>query len=55
MSCEVVNSEVDGEPVYVAHIEPQIDTSFDEDKVLTGAALRCRSNFNEDSFGSAIF
>ena len=55
MSCEVVNSEVDGEPVYVAHIEPQIDTSFDEDKVLTGAALRCRSNFNEDLLDRLYF
>lgn len=48
MSCEVVNAQVEGKDVYVAHIEPQMNTSFDEKKVLQSATNRCLSQFGED-------
>lgn len=46
MSCEVITiAKEDNTKVYVAHLEPQMNTSFDEQKVLYSALIRCINKF----------
>ena len=48
MSCEVVTVNDNGNVKYVAHIEPQINVSFDENTVLYSALNRCVKAFGTD-------
>lgn len=48
MSCEVVNSYVDGKLVYVAHIEQQFQVPFNQENVLRGAIQRCKNKFGDE-------
>ena len=55
MSCEVVNSYIDGRIVYIAHIEKQFQESFDQNKMLKGATTRCVNRFGEDILDKLYF
>lgn len=48
MSCEVVSIELNGETIYIAHIEPQMSVSFNEIKVLESAMARCNIAFGRE-------
>ena len=47
MSCEVVSLKQDDEFIYVAHIMPQYNTTFNKEKVLKGALQRCINEFGD--------
>lgn len=55
LSCEVVAIETDEEIKYVAHIEPQLGTSFNEQKILESALQRCVSVFGKDIIPKLYF
>lgn len=55
MSCEVVNVKKDDQISYVAHLEPQMDVTFNEEKVLKSAASRCSIEFGEDLLEKLYF
>ena len=55
MSCEVVTVNDNGNVKYVAHIEPQINVSFDENTVLYSALNRCVKAFGTDVLDKLYF
>lgn len=55
MSCEVVNVEDDGKKYYIAHIEPQMFTTVNLEKMLFSAAKRCELAFGEDFINNLYF
>lgn len=55
MSCEVVNFNYENDNVYVAHIEPQIGTSFNVEKVLLSAKQRISKELGEDILDNIYF
>ena len=55
MSCEVVNSSINGQTVYVAHIEQQFQVPFNSEKVLKSAAQRCKNKFGEEILDKLYF
>lgn len=55
MSCEVVTVNDNGNVKYVAHIEPQINVSFDENTVLYSALNRCVKAFGADVLDKLYF
>lgn len=48
LSCEVIPLDVDGEIVFVAHVEPQINAKADIREMLLGAEIRCRKAFGDE-------
>ncbi len=48
LSCEVVAIELEGDTKYVAHIEPQIGVSYNEEQLIKSTLLRCINKFGEN-------
>jgi len=48
MSCEVVNTKINEETVYVAHIMPQLNTTINYDIILKGINERCSKKFGKN-------
>lgn len=55
LSCEVVNSIINGETIYIAHIEQQFQVSFNTNKVLNGAVQRCINKFGSEIIDKLYF
>jgi len=54
LSSEVVKINKDGETVYVAHVEPMINTSINKANVITSIYNRCIHHFGKD-FGKKLY
>lgn len=55
MSCEVVPLVIDGENIFVAHIEPQFNTKVNVKEMLLGAEVRCKKAFGDEMCNSIFF
>lgn len=55
LSCEVITVEEENQTCYIAHIEPQVNTSVNIEKILQSAYQRCQKAFGSEFCSSLYF